>query len=273
MKKTLNEKQLIEKARWVRKKLFDVAINTGQAHLGGALSSVELLLSLYNGGIINVTPKTINSPDRDRLIYSKGHCPLALYTILADNNFFTIADLEKYGQTSMPEHSDYHTPGIEMTGGSLGHGLGLGCGIALAAKLDKKDYKTYVMLGDTECNEGSIWEGVMFASAQKLSNLIVIVDNNKFGTHQLTSTYVGDGLGLVEKWKSFGWDVIECNGHNFNEILTCLKVFKYSKLNKPKVIIANTIKGKGISYMEGNPAWHHGIPKGEQLEIARRELE
>jgi transketolase len=271
MLKKYNTKELIERAKWVRRKLFEVAVNTGQAHLGGALSSVELLLSLYNGGILNITPKTINSPDRDRLIYSKGHCPLALYTILADNGFFTIEELEKYGSTSMPGHSDYHTPGIEMTGGSLGHGLGLGCGIALAAKLDKKDYKTYVYLGDTECNEGSIWEGVMFASAQKLNNLIVIVDNNKFGTHQLTTTYTGSGL-LKEKWASFHWNTYVCDGHNFEQIISCLNFIKNHKTDAPSVIIAGTIKGKGISYMENNPIWHHGIPKGEELEIARREL-
>lgn len=267
--KKLNNKELIEKAKWTRRKLFDVAVKCGQAHLGGALSSVEVLLSLYNGGILDISP---DSPEaKDRFIYSKGHNPLALYTILADNGFFSFEDLEKYGSTTMPGHLDYHTNGIEMTNGSLGHGIGFGCGIALANKLDKKDDKVYVMLGDTECNEGSVWEGAMFAAAKKLNNLIVIVDNNKFGVQELTTNYTGKGL-LSEKFKSFDWNTFECNGHSFVSILYCLNQIKKLNSEQPNVVIANTIKGKGISFMENNPAWHHGVPKGEQLEIAKEEL-
>ncbi len=265
-------KELEQKAKWVRKKLFDVAVNTGQAHLGGALSSVELIASLYYTGILKVTPETVDSPDRDRFLYSKGHCPLALYTILADNGFFTIKDLEKYGTSEMAGHSDYKINGVEMTSGSLGHGLGFGCGIALAGKLDKQDYKTYVLLGDTECNEGSIWEGVMFAAAKELSNLIVIVDNNKFGVQELSTNYTGSG-DLAMEFESFGWDVKEIDGHDFEQIIDILNCCKDSCSNKPKVIIANTIKGKGISFMEGNPKWHHGVPKGEELKIAQQELQ
>ena len=158
-----------------------------------------------------------------------------------------------------------------MTNGSLGHGLGFGIGIAITNRLDKKDYKTYVMLGDTECNEGSIWEGAMFAAAKKLKNLIVIVDNNKFGVQELTTNYTGNG-DLVNKWASFDWEVYEVNKHNFQEIIKSFIDIKNSKSEKPSIIIANTIKGKGISFMEGNPIWHHGIPKGEELKIAREEL-
>ncbi len=264
--------QLEEKARWVRRKLFDVAINCGQAHLGGALSSVELVLSLYGTGIINVTPETVDSPDRDRFLYSKGHCPLALYTILADNGFFTIEDLEKYGTSEMAGHSDYRINGVEMTSGSLGHGIGLGCGIALAGKLDKKDYKTYVLVGDTESNEGSMWEGAMFAAAKKLNNLIVIVDNNKFGVQELSTNYTGPG-DIADKWRSFGWEVyVITDGHYFRGIISALKDIQKSTSDRPKCIVADTIKGKGISFMEGNPAWHHGVPKGEELKQAYEEL-
>ncbi len=264
-------KELTEKARWVRRTLFNTAINTGQAHLGGALSSVELVLSLYNTGILNVTPETVDSPDRDRFLYSKGHCPLALYTILADNGFFTIEDLAKYGTSEMAGHSDYRINGVEMTSGSLGHGIGIGCGIALNAKLDKKDYKTYILCGDTECNEGSVWEGVMFAAAKKLNNLIVIVDNNKFGVQELSTNYTGPG-NIVEKWVSFGWDVYEVNGHDFESIISAFESIQNSTSDRPKCIVADTIKGKGISYMEGNPVWHHGVPKGEELKVAIEEL-
>ncbi len=264
-------KKLQEKARWVRKKVLDVAVKCGQAHLGGAFSSVELVSALYYTGILNVTPEIANSPDRDRFLYSKGHCPLGLYTILADNGFFAIEQLEKYGTTEMAGHSDYRINGVEMTSGSLGHGLGFGCGIALAGKLDKKDYKTYVLMGDTECNEGSVWEGVMFASAMKLKNLIVIIDNNKFGVQELTENYVGKGY-LTEKWQSFNWNVYNCDGHDFESIFWCLNEIKEFDSELPSVIIANTIKGKGVSFMEGNPAWHHGVPKGDELETAREEL-
>ncbi len=267
----MNIKELEQKAKWVRRKLFDVAVKCGQAHLGGALSSVELISALYYTGILNVTPETANSPDRDRFLFSKGHCPLALYTILADNGFFTMEQLEKYGTSEMAGHSDYRINGVEMTSGSLGHGLGLGCGIALAGQLDKKDYKTYVLVGDTECNEGSVWEGVMFASAQQLKNLIVIVDNNKYGVQELTINYTGNS-DLAWKWKSFGWNVWMIDGHNFEQLIDVLNEIKDLNSEQPSVIIADTIKGKGISFMEGNPKWHHGIPKGEELKIARDEL-
>ncbi len=257
------------KAQWVRKKMFDVAIKCGQAHLGGALSSVEIVLALYNGGILNISPDT--PEEKDRFVYSKGHNPLAYYTILADNGFFTFEDLEKYGSTVMPGHLDFRTNGVEMTNGSLGHGIGYGIGLAIAKKLDKKDDKIYILMGDTECDEGSVWEGAMFAAAKKLNNIIAIIDNNKFGVQELSTNYTGPGI-VAEKWKSFGWNTYDVNGHDIQQLIDTFNKIKETKSDKPSIIIADTIKGKGISFMEGNPRWHHGIPKGEELEKAREEL-
>jgi len=265
----MNIKELKEKAKWVRRKLFDVGVKCGQAHLGGALSSVEIVLALYNGGVLNISPD--NPEEKDRFVYSKGHNPLAYYTILADNGFFTMEELEKYGTTEMPGHLDYHTNGVEMTNGSLGHGIGYGIGLAIAKKLDKKDDTIYILMGDTECNEGSVWEGAMFAAAKKLNNIVAIIDNNKFGVQELSTHYTGPGL-LSEKWSSFGWNTYEVNGHNIKELLIVFEDIKKTKSEKPTMIIANTIKGKGISFMEGNPAWHHGIPKGEELKQAYEDL-
>ena len=264
-------RELTQKAREIRRKAFEAGVNCGQAHLGGAFSCVELLLVLYDR-ILNITPKNVNSPDRDRFIFKNGHCPLTLYAILVDKGFLDKDALKNYGKTSLPGHLDYHTNGIEMTSGSLGHGLAIGCGIALAAKLDKKDYKTYVMLGDTECAEGSIWEGAMMASSFNLNNLIVIVDNNKLGVLGETNRYAGKSK-MIDKWHGFGWNVYEINGHNFEEIINAFEFIKKITNNKPSVIIANTTKGKGVSFMEGNPKWHHGIPKGIELEMAYKELE
>lgn len=265
---------LKQKAKWVRQKSFQMQTSAGKGHLGGALSVADILVATYYSGIFKLSPKMQNKPDRDRVVFSKGHACLALYCVLADKGFFPKVELDKHGQngTILGGHPDHFIPGVEVSSGSLGHGLGIGCGLALAAKLNKQVSSTLVILGDGECNEGSVWEAASFASQQKLSNLIAIVDNNKIAATTFTTHFTGN-YPLVPKWKSFGWDVTVVDGHSFEQILSSLKRAKQKDRSKPLVIIANTIKGKGVSFMENRPDWHHGVAKGEQIEIAKKDLE
>lgn len=245
-----------------------------KGHLGGAFSVTEILVVLYYSGIINISPKNVRDPKRDRVIFSKGHACLSLYAVLANKGFFKETELEKYGQngTFLGGHPDHKIPGVEVSSGSLGHGLGIGAGMALAAKLNNQKYLTYVILGDGECTEGSIWEAVTFAVAQNLNNLIAIVDNNHVGATARTEKFVGPYL-LENKWKSFGWDTVSINGNNIPEVIKAVKKSKTRSTNKkPLVIIANTIKGKGVSFMEGDHKWHHGVLNDVQYEKAWREL-
>ncbi|MBI2599781.1 transketolase [Candidatus Daviesbacteria bacterium] len=245
-----------------------------KGHLGGALSVTEILVALYYCGIVNISPKKIKDPKRDRIILSKGHACLALYSVLADRRFLPKAELQKFGQngTFLGGHPDHKTPGVEVSSGSLGHGLGIGAGMALAAKLDNLKYLTYVILGDCECNEGSIWETITFAAAQKLNNLIAIVDNNKIGATSRTQKLTGP-YPLEDKWRAFGWDSLSIDGNNISEVIKVLEKSRTRTVsNKPLVIIANTIKGRGVSFMEDDPKWHHGVPNDAQYEQAWKEL-
>lgn len=245
-----------------------------KGHLGGAFSVTEILIGLYYCDIVNISPKKINDPKRDRIIFSKGHACLSLYAVLGDLGFFPKKELNKYGQngTFLGGHPDHLIPGVEVSSGSLGHGLGIGAGMALSAKLNNQKYLTYVILGDGECNEGSIWEGVTFAVSQNLNNLIAIVDNNQVAATSRTKIFVGSTL-MEDKWKSFGWDTLSINGNDITQVLKALKKTKTRSFSKkPLVIIANTVKGKGVSFMEGDPKWHHGVANDAQYEQAREEL-
>ena len=269
----MNINTLEQKAKWVRRKSFQMQISAGKGHLGGAFSITDILIAIYYSGIFNLSSKKRKYPERDRIIFSKGHACLALYCVLADKGYFPKAELDKHGQNGsiLGGHPDHKIPGVEVSSGSLGHGLGIGCGLALAAKLDKKKFSTLVILGDGECNEGSIWEGASFASQQKLFNLTAIIDNNKVAATTFTRNLTGNS-SLVAKWKSFGWDVITVNGHSFEDLLFAFSNLRFRKSDRPLMIIANTVKGKGVSFMEGRPEWHHTVPNAEQLEIARQEL-
>lgn len=272
--KTNSEDLFKDKAKKIRLQILKMQHIAHKGHLGGAFSATEILVSLYYSGIINISPKNFNDPKRDRIIFSKGHACLSLYAVLADLGFFPKEELSKYGQngTILGGHPDHLIPGVEVSSGSLGHGLGIGAGMAIGAKLNKQKYLTYVILGDGECNEGSIWEGVTMASAQNLNNLIAIVDNNKVGATSETQRFTGS-VSMEDKWMSFGWDTLSINGNNIEEVISALKKTKTrTTCKKPFVIIANTIKGKGVSFMEGNPKWHHGVANMEQYEQALKEL-
>jgi len=260
-------------ARWVRHEVFEMIISAGKGHMGGSFSCVEILLALYHGGILRVDPRNLRLEERDRFILSKGHSAEALYAVLADFGFFPISELATYGKggSRLGGHVDNKIPGIEVSTGSLGHGLGLGVGLALSAKMDRRDYMTVVLLGDGECYEGSVWEAALFAAHQELSNLVAIIDRNQ----QITLNYTEECIRLDpldEKWRAFGWDVAVVNGHAFEELFRALENIRSRRSPRPLVIIASTVKGKGVSFMEGQLQWHHNIPKGKKLEIARKEL-
>jgi transketolase len=269
----LSKQQLKNKATWVRSQVLEMIVSANKGHIGGAFSCTDILVVLYYGGILRFDPSNPKWSERDRFIMSKGHSGVALYAILADLGFFPLSELGTFckNNSMLGGHPDRNIPGIEADTGSLGHGLGIGAGLSLAAKMDKKDYMTIVLLGDGECYEGSVWEAAMFAGHHQLNNLIAIVDRNG----QCVTDYTEDcnrHEPFTDKWRAFNWDVREIDGHSFEDLLTCLQDFKYRNSKLPLVVVAKTIKGKGVSFMEGKLEWHHGVTKGENLEKARREL-
>jgi len=246
----------------------------GSGHPGGSLSEVELLATLYFR-VLRHNPKNPGWRERDRFILSKGHgCP-ALYAVMAEAGYIDPAllpTLRKLGSPLQGHPDKRMLPALEASTGSLGQGLSIGIGMALAAQLDKLDYHTFVMVGDGEIQEGQNWEAAMFAPYHKLSNLTLIVDYN----HQQLDGFTKDILDvdpLPAKFSSFGWNAVEIDGHNFDEVIPALEKARANTSGKPVAIIANTIKGKGVSFMENNPKWHGVAPKPEEVAAAVKELE
>ena len=261
---------LEKKSAEMRAAILEATVNAGNGHIGGSFSSVDILVALYHGGILNVNSCNPEDENRDRFILSKGHAGIALYTVLADIGFISKDELFTYGRnnTILAEHPDKRINGVEVDTGALGHGLSIGTGMALSGKLSQKKFRTYVLLGDGECNEGSIWEAMMFASHHKLTRLTAIIDRNR----QMILGDTEDQIALDpldDKLRSFGWDVKKIDGHRFIDLFEAIAI---NNNTKPLAIIANTVKGKGVSFMENVTKWHHGIPSGEDLEIARGEL-
>ncbi len=262
-----------KKANQIRKQTLEMCVIGGSGHISSSFSCTEIFVALYYGGILRFDRTNLDWDERDRFIISKGHGAMTLYPILADLGFFLKDELSKFCQNDgiLGVHPDNNIPGIEAITGSLGHGLGIGIGLALRAKMDRKDYITVVLLGDGECYEGAIWEGAVLASHHQLNNLICIIDRNGLSVTDFTERNLKLDP-LKDKWCSFGWDVVTIDGHSFKEIFEAFKDFRSRKSNKPLTIIANTVKAKGISFMENNPLSHTLIPTGKQLEMARREL-
>jgi len=269
----MNLSQLEEKVKEIRRKTFEMVIGAVRAHLGGSFSVVEMLVALYYGGTLRFNPKNPKWENRDIFILSKGHSNSSLYVILADLGFFPLAELNNYSKSGsiLGQHCDINVPGVEFISGSLGHGLGVGSGIAFGNKLDKKDNLTFVVLGDGESQEGSVWEAAMFASHHKLNNLVAIVDRNGLGSEDFTKNTC-NLEPLAQKWRDFGWEVKEVNGHSFPEIFAALKDCRSLQRTQPLVIISNTVKGKGLSCLENLPHSHNTLPKGDDIEISRKEL-
>ncbi|MFH0732090.1 MAG: transketolase [Candidatus Omnitrophota bacterium] len=265
--------KLKSKAQWVRRQVLEMIVSAGKGHIGGAFSCADILVVLYYGGLLRFNPSDKDWDSRDRFILSKGHAVAALYAILADLGFFPISELYNYQKKGclLGGHPCKKIPGVEADTGSLGHGLGIAAGLALSAKIDKKEFLIVALLGDGECYEGSVWEAAMFAGHHKLNNLVGIIDNNGL----CVNDFIKDCLDLdplYNKWQAFGWDVLCVDGHSFEELLSVFSNFRSRESNKPLMVIANTVKGKGVSFMEGEIDWHHCVPKGEELGIARREL-
>jgi len=264
---------LVKLARTVRRETFEMVVRAGRGHLGGSLSAVEMLVALYSGKIMRFDPKNPNWEGRDRFILSKGHANNSLYVLLAHLGFYPVKEIQTYLEdgSRLGMHIDRRLPGIELVSGSLGHGLGVAGGLALAAQLDHKDYLTFVLMGDGESQEGSIWEAAMFASQHRLGNLIAITDRNRLGSEDFTEKTAGLEP-LAERWRSFGWKVASINGHDFEQIFTTLANVRTFMSQQPLMIISNTIKGKGISCLENQAHAHHTLPRGEEIEKARAEL-
>ena len=265
-------RQLEAKAAAIRLKIVETIAAADKGHVGGALSCTDLLVALYHGGTLRFDSRDPSWQDRDRFILSKGHVGAALYVVLADLGYFDPAELGRLNRGGiLGEHPDRGIPGVEIDSGSLGHGLGIGAGMALAAKLDGKAYRTVVLLGDGECYEGSVWEAAMFAAHHRLDNLVAIVDRNGQCVNDFTES-INRLAPLGSKWEAFGWEVREIDGHSFEELQAALGDLHTRTSERPLAVIANTIKGKGVSFMEGQLAWHHGGISGATLEQARNEL-
>ena len=267
-----DNQKLEEKVAELRKYIIIMNCYAGSGHPGGSLSIAEIITYLFNCEL-NFSINNYLDQNRDRFILSKGHSCLALYAALAQKGFFDKKEFKKLRHVNgmLQGHPDrLKTPGVEFNSGSLGQGFSFALGCALGGKLNNRDFRVYALLGDGELNEGQVWEGFMFGAFHKLDNIVAIIDNNRFQSDDL-NTNITALEPITEKLQAFGWQVIEINGHNFKEIANALEQAKKVK-GKPTVILAHTIKGKGISFMENNPKWHGSLaPQGEERIIALRE--
>ncbi len=259
-------------SNYARYIIIKTLINSGLGHPGGSLSSIDVLTALYFD-IMNINKNNFDNDNRDRFILSKGHSSLALYTILFLKGLLSEEELQTFRKngSNLWGHIDLKTPGIEMSTGSLGHGLSVGVGRALSAKIDNKNYNVFVMMGDGETQEGSIWEAAMSAAHYELDNLVGIVDRNKIQQCGFTEDILGLG-NYKDKWEAFGWDVREIDGHNMDEIYKSFKSISYID-KKPSLVISNTIKGKGVSFMENDNNWHGGGAISEYSDMALAEVQ
>lgn len=271
--------ELEELARQARVHIVRSIANAQGGHLGGPLSATDMLVALYFR-VLNIRPDKPDWPERDRFVLSKGHSSIALYTALAMRGYFPVEELSTFDaiDSRLQGHPDMAmTPGIDMSSGSLGLGFSGAVGIALGARAAGKDFTTFAMLGDGECNEGIVWEGAHVAERYRLDNLVAIVDHNKlqqFGWHgedveERLSPYTGNQL--VDRWSAFGWQVFEMDGHDMKDVLTTFEKAQ-THTGGPVAIVAHTVKGKGVSYMENNYKWHARVPTDEELAIAMVEL-
>jgi len=268
----MTEKELIKKSIEYRKNILKYIFHANAGHTGGSLSCIDILNVLYNH-VMNVSPENFKSTDRDRYIQSKGHSVEALFVVLADKGFFPESDLKtlcKYGSHYIG-HPTRKVNGVEQNTGALGHGLPISAGTAIGAKLDNKKFRVFTLLGDGELPEGSNWEAALIASHYKLDNLCAIIDYNKL---QITgpTAEVCNTDPIDAKFESFGWTVRHVDGHDLNKLKETFDSLPFT-VGKPNLVIAHTVKGKGISYMENVIKWHHGVPSEKQYEDAISELD
>lgn len=264
--------QLTDVARDLRYQIVQLSHNAGTPHLGSALSVADILVAAY-WRVARIDPLRPTAPDRDRVILSKGHAATALYTALAARGFFPESWLDKFAQhgSALAEQPAPNcAPGVELATGSLGHGLPVGVGMAMAARIQKREHRVLVIVSDGECNEGTVWEAAMFAAAQRLGRLMVVVDYNKW---QATgrSNEVMALESLQAKWAAFGWDTREVDGHDLEAVIAAMDR-PMPETGQPIAIVAHTVKGKGVSFMEDDNNWHYRIPKTEEVAAAALEL-
>jgi transketolase len=271
MEKKVDIEGLEEIARLFRREILEVVTAAGSGHPGGSLSSVEILISLYFYKL-RYKSEDPHWAVRDRFIMSKGHASPLLYVTLANCGFFPKDELKTFRKLNsrLQGHVHVSVPGVELSTGSLGQGLSVACGIALGAKLRKVDFNIYCLLGDGEIQEGQVWEAAMTAAHHKLDNICAILDYNKVQENGPVAQ-IKNEEPLVDKWRGFGWHVIEVDGHDFFQVINALDEFDKVK-QKPVLILAHTVKGKGVSFMEGQAKWHGKAPNKEQLAQALREL-
>ncbi|WP_445669257.1 transketolase [Niallia sp. FSL M8-0099] len=264
-------KKLERKAAEIRMTVIDMVYEAGTGHTGSSLSNTDILTVLFYEVMKN-DPVNPNWEERDRYIQSKGHAVESYWAVLADKGYFPKEELKTFSKfnTRLIGHPNNKVPGVEMNTGALGHGLSISVGMALAAKMDYKDYRVFTLMGDGELAEGSVWEAAMAASQYKLDNLVGIVDRNRL---QITGSTddVMSNEPLDKKWESFGWDVIEVDGNDIAELVQVFHSIPKTE-GKPTIILANTIKGKGISFAENEAGWHHHVPSQEEYELAMKEL-
>ncbi|MCI9004498.1 MAG: transketolase [Lachnospiraceae bacterium] len=267
-------RMLEEIASEIRKEIMVTAYHGKSGHLASAFSAVEILTALYFGGIVRYDRKNPYWEGRDKVVVSKGHASLALYCILKQIGYLTAEELDSFCQPGSllggePKYGEI--PGVEATTGSLGHGLSFAVGIALANQLDQKAAHVYVVLGDGECQEGSVWEAALSAAHYRLGNLTVILDWNKLQAMGNTEDILGLEP-LAEKWRAFGWMTEKVDGHRIGDLAEALKRDREESRDKPKILVADTVKGKGVSFMEQVPIWHYRMPNAEEMEIVKSEL-
>lgn len=262
--------ETLELAYRIRRDAIEMVHISHSSHIGSALSVADILAVLY-GKVLNVFPDHPQKASRDRLVMSKGHAAVALYAALAEIGFFPVDELKDFCQNGsfLSGHISGQVPGVELSTGSLGHGVCVACGMALAAKLDHRGHHVYAITGDGECEEGAVWEMALFAVKNQLDNFTVVVDHNRIQAMGTCEEVLGFGC-LAEKWKSVGFETIECDGHD-HAGLECALANR--KKNTPVCIIAHTVKGKGVSFMENNLLWHYRDPQEGYYEQAIRELE
>lgn len=267
------KEELRNLARRIRSHAIRMTHRAGSSHVASSLSLAELLAVLYRS-VLRVTPDTVDDPDRDRLILSKGHACAGLYAVLAECGFFPVEWLESFYHDGarLPGHATASgIPGIEVSSGALGHGLGIACGMALAGKQDGRPFRVFTVLSDGECDEGSVWEAAMFAPQHRLDNLVAIVDYNKIQS----LGHVKDVLDLepfADKWRAFRWATREIDGHDVGQIEEMLRNVPFEP-GKPSCVVAHTVKGKGVSFMEDSVLWHYRSPQGDEYQRAIAELE
>ena len=267
-----NSQALHNKAYEIRQRNLIMIHEAGGGHTGGDLSSADILAALYLNGVLHVDPQNPRAPDRDRFFMSKGHGSGLLYTTLAFAGFFPEEELNTFMKplARLNGHPNVHVPGVEANTGALGHGLPMAVGAALAAKMDGAAWRTFVLTGDGELQEGSNWEAAMAAAQHQLDNLTLIIDRNRFQMVDRTERIIGLEP-LADKWRAFGWSVQEINGHDYAEIMQALTTIPF-EVGKPNCVIAYTHKGEGVSFIKDRAGWHHRVPTEEELNTALKEL-